>query len=123
MIEIFPDKDTIHDFLLLDESIFNIEDEKDFKKKPVYILHYPNQICSVSFGILSNIYEYNIEHKCSTDFGSSGSPILSINSLKVIGIHKGCKMKGEMNLGTFLKYPILEVNNKIEITLEQKYGV
>ena len=77
----------------VDESIFKIEDEIQLKNINLYILHYPNQLCAVSYGILSNISEYNIEHKCSTDYGSSGSPILSLNTLKVIGIHKGSKKK------------------------------
>ena len=115
IIEIFPDKDNIHDFLEVDETILKIEDETKLKKMNIYIIHYPNESCSVSYGILSNIYEYNIEHKCSTDYGSSGSPILSLKTLKVIGIHKGRKMKGEMNLGTLIKYPILELNNAKEI--------
>ena len=52
------------------------------------------------------IKKNNFNHKCSTEGGSSGSPILNINN-KLIGIHK----EGDgyrYNLGTFLNYPIKE---------------
>ena len=115
IIEIFPDKDNIHHFLEVDESIFKIEDETQFTKKNIYILQYPNHLCSVSYGVISHINEFNIEHKCSTASGSSGAPILSLESLKVIGIHKGSKKKIQINLGTLLKHPILQFNDKKEI--------
>ena len=35
------------------------------------------------------INKYNIIHTCSTDDGSSGSPILNLKNNKVVGIHKG----------------------------------
>ena len=65
-------------------------------KKSIYIIHYPKNIndekcvCS-SFGILNEIKEYEseINYLCSTDDGSSGSPILLLNNKKVIGLHKG----------------------------------
>ena len=46
---------------------------------------------SVSFGIIENIYEdkkYNFIHKCSTEGGSSGSPILSLNNKVLLFIKK-----------------------------------
>ena len=63
---------------------------------------------SVSYGVIYSIFqeEYNFNYKCSTDFGSSGSPILRENN-KVIGVHKeGNKGKVNYNTGTFLNYPI-----------------
>ena len=60
----------------------------------------------------------DIQHTCSTQDGSSGSPILNLETNKVIGIHKeGTKdSKYNYNIGTFLKYPLNEffknINNK-----------
>ena len=68
-------------------------------------------------GILNNISEdqkYNFSHKCSTESGSSGSPILNTNN-KVIGIHKRGLDK-RYNEGTFLNYAIKDFiqNEKIK---------
>ena len=55
-----------------------------------------------------------ISHYCNTKEGSSGSPILSLNNFKVIGVHYGgYKTKNiKLNFGTFIKYAINEFNNK-----------
>ena len=106
-------------FLKLDDKLFNKNSEKGYES--IYILHYPNASkASVSYGkgfILKNTENnYDIEHKCNTLFGSSGSPILNLTNNKVIGIHKGCaKIKDEVifNIGTLLKFPLKELKNKI----------
>ena len=105
-------------FLKLDDKLFNKNSEKGYES--IYILHYPNASkASVSYGkgfILKNTENnYDIEHKCNTLFGSSGSPILNLTNNKVIGIHKGCvKIKDEviLNIGTLLKFPLKELKNK-----------
>ena len=56
-------------------------------------------------------------HKCSTEPGSSGCPIINIDNNKVIGIHKGAYSKGDFNLGTILREPIekfKDINLKIK---------
>ena len=56
-----------------------------------------------------DIYEdkkYNFNHKCSTEGGSSGSPILNLKN-KLIGIHKETDNNNK-NKGTFLNFPIKE---------------
>ena len=112
------EKDNIKNFLILDDIIINdiinnINKTKEYKNRTLYIIQYPENELSVSYGILEQIYEdkkYNFLHRCSTKLGSSGSPILGINN-KVIGIHKeGFKKQVEFNnnLGLFLNYPIKE---------------
>ena len=51
--------------------------------------------------------------------GSSGSPILNISNNKVIGIHKE-DTKFEFNKRTYLKYPINEYLNNINIINKNK---
>ena len=96
----------------------------------LYIIQYPENELSVSYGILEQIYEdkkYNFNHKCSTRGGSSGSPILNINN-KLIGIHKkGYKyMQNNNNERAFLNYPIKEFlklnykDNNIKISNNKK---
>ena len=108
------EEDNINSFLELDEKIINgiISNKNEnlkFEDKTMYIVQYPEGELSVSYGVLSNIYEdkkYNFQHKCCTKNGSSGSPILNKNNNKIIGIHReGLK---NSNKGTFLNYPIRE---------------
>ena len=105
-------EDEINNYLELDDNIINdiignINRNEKYIDKTIYIIQYPKGELSVSYGILDDIYEdkkYNFNYKCSTEGGSSGSPILNINN-KLIGIHKeGYNTKN--NKGTFLNYPI-----------------
>ena len=114
IIEIKESKDGKFDYLEFDENI--LDDNTLFKciGNSVYILQYPtyheDQKLAVSYGIIKNKFEdkpYNFMHFCSTEFGSSGSPILNINSNKVIGIHKKRDLTKNYNIGAFLYYSII----------------
>jgi WD40 repeat protein len=103
-------------YLELDNNLFNKKSLKGYES--IYILHYPNaQNASVSYGkdiIYDPNYKYDIQYKCDTLFDSSGGPILNLLTNKIIGIHKGCIQKNDgikYNIGTFLKYPLKEINN------------
>ena len=59
---------------------------------------------------------------CSTEEGSSGSPILNINTNQVIGVHKLHYKNLNCNAGSFLRKPIIEYfssNNNIERIIVQ----
>ena len=116
LIEI-KENDEIKDFLELDNQIFDDKEQAIYEGKSIYILHYPKgKKAAVSYGLLKSFNELKItefEHRCSTENGSSGSPILNLETNKVIGIHKegtNCNF----NLGTFLKTPLINFihNNK-----------
>ena len=55
--------------------------------------------------------ESKIYHKCSTDRGSSGSPILSLEDNKLIGVHYGNSNNFNYNTGTLIAYPLIEFQN------------
>ena len=100
-------------FLEIDEEIFNTENYYIYNQKSVYLVHYPNgKKMEYSPGAIKNISldNYNIEHYCPSDRGSSGSPIINLLNYKVMGIHKGSKEKSNYNLGTLIKGPIKEFN-------------
>ena len=124
MIIKINDEDEIKDYLELDENIFKKNSENFYKDEPIYILHFPNgDKASVSYGTgIETISEYDIKHLCNTESGSSGGPILSLLTNKIIGLHKGCihKKGGEnqFNIGTFLKFPLNELNKKNEIKIK-----
>jgi hypothetical protein len=69
-----------------------------------------------------------INYYCNTEKDSCGSPIISLNNFKVIGMHYGGS-KEKLNFGIFIKYAINEFNKKYykatttdEITIKYKIG-
>ena len=116
IIEI-KNEDKINNYLELDDKIINdiinnYNENECFVDKTAYIIQYPDGELSVSYGNIGGIYEdekYNFQHKCNTNKGSSGSPILNIYNNKVIGIHK---IGGKINKGAFLNYSIKEFINQ-----------
>ena len=120
IIEINPEKDSIYDFLELEESILIEKDlEKKYKDISIYILQIGENDNFISFGKLRDINqdERYIKHSCSTINGSGGAPLLNLKNLKIIGIHVGSS-KFNYNIGTFLKYPINEFINKYKDYLD-----
>ena len=115
IIEIKSD-DKINYYLDLDK-----EDKDKYKKKSAYILHYPEGKLKVSYGKIKWLKNNNIIcHICSTEKGSSGSPILSLETFKVIGVHFGADKTNLFNYGKLFKNIIDEFNknyNKNEINL------
>ena len=106
----------VNNYLDIDEDIFEDNSENYYEKDSIYILHYANaEEAKVSFGKgIKKVDNYDIKHLCHTEPGSSGGPILSRMTNKVIGIHKGSIGRGkcDYNIGTFLKYPLNEVKNQ-----------
>ena len=118
IIEIFENNDDIKDFLELDLDINEEFINNKYINKSIYTLQYPNnEKVSVSYGIIKAIdllNNHNITHLCSTDKGSSGSPILNMLTNKIIAIHKGAHNNHNFNIGSLLIYPLKEFisNNK-----------
>ena len=83
--------DKINNYLEIVQNIFKYNSEHSYKDEQIYILHYPNgDKASLLYWIgIEKINEYDIKRLCNTESGSSGGPILSKTTNKVIGIHKG----------------------------------
>ena len=116
------DRDIIN-YLEIDENIFQTKSELYYKNEPIYILHYPNsREPKVSYGKgLEKINDYDMKYLCHTEPESSGGPILSYKTNKVIGIHKLFDNNKKYNIGTFLKFPLNELNeNYNNISVEVK---
>ena len=123
IIEVKEGEDKIKDFLILDDQIidkYNLADNQDinfyndiYKNESIYLLNYFNgKEIFASYGLLKNIEQNKIIHKCNTDAGSSGSPILLLNNNKVIGVHYGCpKHNFNFNFGSLLIKPIIDFQN------------
>ena len=100
--------------LEIDESIFNNNSEKAFENKSIYILHYPKgEKACVSYGYgISKVGENNnFRYKCNINSGSSGAPIMNLETNKIIGIHRGIYLNTDFTIGTFIKYPLNEIDN------------
>jgi len=120
IIELDLKKDNINYDWLFDVDE-NIDKEKDiYIKKSVYIIHYENgKKAKKSLGQINSIAEneLNINHNCSTEEGSSGSPIINLENYGVIGVHKlsiiyDDRKDNGQNYGTLLKIPIEEFYEK-----------
>jgi V8-like Glu-specific endopeptidase len=61
-----------------------------------------------------------IYHRVATEHGSSGAPILNLDTLKVIGIHLAYNTEENYNEGIILKESIKNFNkeNKINLILK-----
>ena len=116
IIEI-KEEDNINNYLEIDENIMKKDKNMIYINNSIYILQYPRiQKLGVSYGILKGIYEdkkYNFNHICSTEEGSSGSPIINLINNKVIGIQKESNNKNSYNVGLFLNYAIEDFINNI----------
>ena len=86
LIEIKPYLDNILDFLEIEEDVFNNNiNNAEYKSTSIYILHYPKgEEIQVSYGLINSISGQYINHICNTEHGSSGSPILSLKSWKLL---------------------------------------
>ena len=113
IIEIKPE-DGINDYLEIDDETNNKIFDSEYRNKSIYIMHYPKGDLSVSYGIIKDMMENKqITHLCSTEEGSSGCPILSLKTFKIIGIHYGYNAKNKFNYGTFIKYVIIKFSENI----------
>ena len=102
-------------YLELDDNLDNKNSEIEYEEESIYILHYPysdknkSSYASVSYGYGIETIDnnnYDIMHKCNTQNGSSGGPILNLATKKVIGIHKAFIQSEGINKGSLLKEPL-----------------
>jgi len=69
---------------------------------------------------ITSIDNLEIKHTCSTEYGSSGSPILNLETNKVIGIHKEGSINFEFNKGTYLKNILIDFIQKNKKIIENQ---
>ena len=106
IIEIKPNDGINGDsFIELDDEVFDENKIQNYIQKTIYLLHYPkgNKV-EYSPGKIKNIAidNYNIEHYCSSEEGSSGGPLINLANFKVIGVHKGAQIeKNSYNIWNF----------------------
>ena len=105
--------DNIKNFLELDNNFFQENSYHSHNMDSIYIIQYPKENVQVSYGVLKEIKNSRILHLCCTESGSSGSPILSLNTNKVIGMHIKKSIRYNFNKGIYLKYPVKEFYDEL----------
>ena len=116
-------EDEVNNYLEIDENIFKYDSVNNDKNEGIYILHYPMaEEAKVSKGKgIEKVNDYDIKHFCHTEPGSSGGPILSKKTNKVIGIHKDTIRNGLYNIGTFLKDPLDDLKLSQKVSKNNNY--
>ena len=114
IIEI-KDDDYIYNnnFLEIDNDVYKDDLNITYKDKSVYVIHYPlGGECEYSLDTISSIEldNTNIHHFCATEEGSSGGPLLNLQTFKVMGIHTGEHKSHKYNAGIVIKHPIINFN-------------
>ena len=117
--------DKIYYFFEVSPEIMEDNFKTDIKDKDIILPQFPGgEELSLGLGSILLIDGLNITHSVSTDDGSSGSPIISANNWKIIGVHKLSFKNGNKNGGTFIKsilFSIEKMKNKQNINmLEEK---
>ena len=121
------DSDGIKDIEYLDYDLNYKEGYSQYNGMEVLSLGYPfGKELADGSGEIKNIDGYEFEHNIHTEEGSSGSPIILFNLLKVIGIHKDGDRAKKINIGTFIgeifdeiKDDLSEKNNEKNIKVKE----
>ena len=100
------DGDFIDDYFEVDENLIK---DKEFVNELVFNLQYTRgEKLKASFGKITKVRDesFRFEYDAGSDKGSSGSPIILENNLKVIGLHKAGKkssnLSQKINVGIYL---------------------
>ena len=102
IIELKISDKIFQDIEFLDYDVDYKKGYQIYKNVGIFLVEYPlgNEASCIS-GTIVDIDNYEFKHNISTDKDSSGCPIISLNSLKIIGIHKEA-INEKINVGTFI---------------------
>ena len=104
------------DYLNIDDMIITKKEKEineELEDKTIYIIHVPKgKEVKQSINTIKKIKDNYIYHRCETEEGSSGAPILYLHSHQVLGVHRGNYQneKKNLNIGSLLKLPIEDFN-------------
>ena len=115
IIELKKDEFPENVFLILDDSINDIDKEEINKTKnqiqEIYVIYYLNgKEPKYLIDKIKDINDSIIKDYCSNENIPTGSPILNLNTFNVIGIHQGKDKNTKYNAFAIIKIPINEYN-------------
>jgi len=103
IIEMKETDNIIKDIDFLDYDPNYIKGYEQYRNKDAFVLQYTNKGIAFATGKIEDIINnYEFRHNINTEYGSSGSPIILLNTLKVIGIHKKGDKYEPVNYGLFI---------------------
>ncbi len=106
--------DNINDYFQIDSNINNNNPNEIYNNELFAIYQCPEE-SDVSL-IEGKIEDFKsngvILHNISTDFGSSGGPLILSNNLNIVGIHRG-KLNNELNQAIFIKNVLDDIKQKL----------
>ena len=103
LIEIINSDDIINDVIFLLYDCNYLLGYEHYNQSDIIILQHPlGEETNLGIGKIMNIQQFEFEHSIETENGSSGSPVILIGNLNVIGIHKQCNKKNNNGIGTFI---------------------
>jgi V8-like Glu-specific endopeptidase len=103
IIEMKESDNIIKDIDFLDYDLNYIKGYEQYRNIDIFSLQYTKKGIEVASGkIIDIINNYEFEHSIDIEYGSSGSPIIILNKLKVIGIHKQGDKYKSINYGSFI---------------------
>ena len=111
-IQIF-DNESYNDFFEIDDNINCNNPDHQYRNKLCVLFQFPGEE-DLSFGegiIKGIINDYQIIHNITSDKGSSGSPIVLSDNLKIIGIHRGSF--NDSNQGIFFNFILRDIQDKL----------
>ena len=87
----------------LDYDLNYIKGYSQYKNINIFNIGYPKGLnVAAESGLIEKIIDKEFYHDINTEKGSSGSPIILFNTLKVIGVHKQADKEKKLNVGTFI---------------------
>ena len=122
-IEIF-DEDEIEDFFDVENKEYKDINEY-FLNEDIAIIQYPKGgPLKINAGHLKEINENMIKHKVSTDYGSSGAPIILYErNYEILGIHRARNTKLNINMGIYIKFIIEDIKKNIDVNINLISGI
>ena len=104
----------------IDENCYNINyNTKEYDEKGIVIPGTTEKDIELPQGIIGFIKDEKHKelffHNCNTKPGFSGGPIILIDNLKIIGIHRGYEENNEKNIGIYFKEILRNINKENEI--------
>ena len=108
--------DKIYNFFEVSPNIMENNSQNNLKDANIILPQFPGEKeLSIGFGSILKIEDNIIYHSISTEYGSSGSPILLENNLKIIGIHNKRDLELNENKGIFMKNILFWIKNMKEM--------
>ena len=125
LIDFFDIEEKKLDNIILTEEEDNVTDSelfnsinRNYNKKLIYSIYYPKKIDEVqlTYGLIEEINENDIVHKCFSDEIFCGSPIIFSKNNKLIGIH----LDNKDSKSKLLHIPLEEFMRKYKNEFEEK---